>query len=198
VLPSTCGQTISRGQWSAELEADADQLQLDLWGAGTTTRACSVCGVALDDRRPDAIYCSATCRSAARDLERAERRFDSDRAPCPVCGEPMAGRRLDAVYCSAVCRARAWAERHQRPVKGNGSGRSGEAVQKRSPRPAERVALTRAEAAGALGISLDSFERHVQPKLRIVRVGRTRLVPVRELERWTKENAALTLSETIR
>ena len=38
-------------------------------------------------------------------------------------------------------------------------------------------------------MSVDSFERHVQPTLRLVRLGRMRLVPVPELERWLSENA---------
>ncbi len=33
----------------------------------------------------------------------------------------------------------------------------------------------------SLGMSLDSFERHVQPELR--------LIPLAELERWANENA---------
>jgi hypothetical protein len=56
-----------------------------------------------------------------------------------------------------------------------------------------RLALTRAEAAAAIGISLDSFERYVQPELRLVRRGRLRLVAVRELERWLDANAARVL-----
>lgn len=60
------------------------------------------------------------------------------------------------------------------------------------------MTLTKAEAAEALGISIDSFERHVQPELRVIRRGRMRLVPLRELERWATENASLTLDETIR
>lgn len=61
----------------------------------------------------------------------------------------------------------------------------------RSDRPTTaRLALTRAEAAEALGMSLDSFERHVQSELRIVRRGKLRLVPLREIERWLDENAA--------
>jgi hypothetical protein len=52
-----------------------------------------------------------------------------------------------------------------------------------------RLALTRSEAAAALGMSLDSFERHVQSELRIVRRGKLRLVPLREIERWLDENA---------
>jgi hypothetical protein len=52
------------------------------------------------------------------------------------------------------------------------------------------LALSREEAAAALGMSVDSFERHVQPTLRLVRLGRMRLVPVRELERWLDEHAS--------
>jgi hypothetical protein len=61
------------------------------------------------------------------------------------------------------------------------------------PSTAARLALTRAEAAAAIGVSLDSFERYVQPELRLVRRGRLRLVPVVELERWLEREAALTL-----
>jgi hypothetical protein len=56
-----------------------------------------------------------------------------------------------------------------------------------------RVTLSREEAATALGMSLDSFERHVQSDLRMVRRGRLRLVPVSELERWAEEAAERTL-----
>ena len=52
-----------------------------------------------------------------------------------------------------------------------------------------RVALSRQEAAASLGMSLDSFERHVQPELKLIRRGKLRLVPVVELERWAIENA---------
>jgi hypothetical protein len=53
-----------------------------------------------------------------------------------------------------------------------------------------RLAYTRSEAAASLGISLDSFERYVQPELRIVRHGKLRMVPARELERWLDEHAS--------
>ena len=62
-----------------------------------------------------------------------------------------------------------------------------------STAPVPRVALTREEAAAALGMSLDSFERHVQPSLRMCRLGRMRLVSIRELERWVEDNAEHTL-----
>lgn len=59
--------------------------------------------------------------------------------------------------------------------------------------PIPRLALSREEAAASIGMSLDSFERHCQPTMRLVRLGRMRLVPVAELERWLDENAERTL-----
>jgi excisionase family DNA binding protein len=54
---------------------------------------------------------------------------------------------------------------------------------------ASRLALSPEEAAATLGVSRDFFDEHVMPELRIVRRGRRRLVPVRELERWLDEEA---------
>ena len=54
---------------------------------------------------------------------------------------------------------------------------------------AVRLALTRAEAAAALGLSIDSFERYCQGEIPCIRRGRLRLYPVRELERWLEWNA---------
>jgi|GEM_PF-3246476 len=57
-----------------------------------------------------------------------------------------------------------------------------------------RLALSRPEAAAALGVSLRFFDEYVMPELRVVRPGGRRvLVPVKELERWLAENAARTL-----
>jgi excisionase family DNA binding protein len=56
-----------------------------------------------------------------------------------------------------------------------------------------RITLTPVEAAQALGISRDSFDRYVAPELRLVRRGRLVLVPVTELEKWVAREAALTL-----
>jgi hypothetical protein len=61
-----------------------------------------------------------------------------------------------------------------------------------------RLALTRAEAAEAIGMSLDSFERYVQADLRLIRRGRIRLVPIGELERWLAENAERPMAEQLR
>ena len=44
------------------------------------------------------------------------------------------------------------------------------------------LAISREEAADRLGVSLDSFERHIQPHLRTVRVGRRILIPIASLE----------------
>jgi hypothetical protein len=41
-------------------------------------------------------------------------------------------------------------------------------------------------------MSLDSFERHVQPGLRMIRLGKMRLVPITELNRWADEHAERT------
>lgn len=56
-----------------------------------------------------------------------------------------------------------------------------------------RLALSKAEAAEALGVSVDFLEAHVMPELRIVRVGRRRLIPTRELERWLEQHATRAL-----
>jgi hypothetical protein len=52
-----------------------------------------------------------------------------------------------------------------------------------------RLALTRAEAAASLGMSVDSFERYVQPELRLIRRGSLRLIAVPEIEQWLERNA---------
>jgi excisionase family DNA binding protein len=62
----------------------------------------------------------------------------------------------------------------------------------REPR-APRLALELTEAAAVLGTSKRFFDEHVRDELRLVRRGRRVLVPVRELERWLTESAALTL-----
>lgn len=58
-----------------------------------------------------------------------------------------------------------------------------------------RLALTPTEAADALGVSRDFLDHHILPELRIVRRGRKRLIPIRELERWLDQHATTTLLE---
>ena len=55
--------------------------------------------------------------------------------------------------------------------------------------PVPRFALTRQEASAALGISVDTFERRVQPFIKVIPCGQLVLVPPAELERWVRENA---------
>ena len=55
--------------------------------------------------------------------------------------------------------------------------------------PVPRYALTRAEAAASLGMSLNHFERRVQPELKVVLCGQLVLVPAAELERWVQRHA---------
>ena len=69
---------------------------------------------------------------------------------------------------------------------------------RRFRRNAPRLALTKAEAADALGMSINSFERHVQPELRLVRRGKLRVIPISEIERWLDSNAAMTFGEDTR
>jgi excisionase family DNA binding protein len=56
-----------------------------------------------------------------------------------------------------------------------------------------RLTLSKSEAAAALGVSVRFFELQIQPEIRVVRRGRRRLIPVRELERWIDREAARAL-----
>jgi hypothetical protein len=55
--------------------------------------------------------------------------------------------------------------------------------------PVPRYTLTRREAAASLGISINHFERRVQPELKVVISGQLILIPAAELERWVQRNA---------
>lgn len=59
--------------------------------------------------------------------------------------------------------------------------------------PVPRVALNIREASAALGVSWDFWKEHIEPDIRLVRIGARKLVPVRELERWLDEHAETTL-----
>jgi excisionase family DNA binding protein len=52
-----------------------------------------------------------------------------------------------------------------------------------------RLAFTCDEAAQSLGVSRDFFDQWVLAELRLVRRGRKRLIPAKELERWLEDNA---------
>jgi hypothetical protein len=64
-------------------------------------------------------------------------------------------------------------------------------VKPQPTRAVPRFALTREEAAAAVGVSLSHFERHIQPDLKIIYSGSARLVPVSEVEGWTRREATL-------
>jgi hypothetical protein len=52
-----------------------------------------------------------------------------------------------------------------------------------------RYTVTRKEAAASLGMSINHFERKVQPDLKVVLCGQLVLIPLTELERWVQRNA---------
>jgi len=49
------------------------------------------------------------------------------------------------------------------------------------------------EAAEALGVSPDFFDKHVRLELRLIRRGRLVFVSVRELEQWAEKQSARAL-----
>ncbi len=56
-----------------------------------------------------------------------------------------------------------------------------------------RLALTKAEAASTLGVSIEFFERHIMSDLRVVHRGRRWLIPLAELQRWLNSSAERTV-----
>jgi hypothetical protein len=61
----------------------------------------------------------------------------------------------------------------------------------RPPTPA--LALSVEQACAALGVSWDTWRGSIEPDVKIVRLGRRKLIPVCELERWLAEHAETTL-----
>jgi hypothetical protein len=58
------------------------------------------------------------------------------------------------------------------------------ALREREHPKAPRLALDVTEACEALGVSWPTWREHIEPEVKIVRVGRRKLVAVAELERW--------------
>ena len=56
-----------------------------------------------------------------------------------------------------------------------------------------RLSLDIQEACAAIGVSWDTWHQHIEPNVRIVRVGKRKIVPVTEIQRWLSENAETTL-----
>lgn len=59
----------------------------------------------------------------------------------------------------------------------------------------EPIALRREQAAAVLSMSVDHFDGHVRPHLRVIRSGRVTPYPREELERWARQNAAMALED---
>jgi hypothetical protein len=59
----------------------------------------------------------------------------------------------------------------------------------RRRRTVPRLAFNQQEAAEALGISVDHFERHVKADLPVVYAGSLKLYPRTGLERWLEAQA---------
>jgi excisionase family DNA binding protein len=53
---------------------------------------------------------------------------------------------------------------------------------------APRLALSIEEACESLSVSWDTW-RTIEPEIRLVRLGRRKLVPVTELQRWLDDHA---------
>jgi excisionase family DNA binding protein len=51
------------------------------------------------------------------------------------------------------------------------------------------LALSIEQACASLGVSWDTWRAHIEPEVRIVRLGRRKLVPVAELEKWLDQHA---------
>lgn len=61
-------------------------------------------------------------------------------------------------------------------------------AQKRIRRAVPRLAFNQQEAAEALGISVDHFERHVKKHLPVVYSGALKLYPRKAIEQWLEAN----------
>jgi excisionase family DNA binding protein len=56
-------------------------------------------------------------------------------------------------------------------------------------RSAPALALSVEQACEALGVSWDTWRAHIEPDVRLVRVGRRKLIPVSELQAWLDRHA---------
>lgn len=66
-------------------------------------------------------------------------------------------------------------------------------VPAKRPRPVTPVVYRLPEAAAALAMSVDHFNRHVRPTLRVIHNGTLTLFPVAELEKWADDQAQMEL-----
>ena len=90
---------------------------------------------------------------------------------------------------------RSRAERKARQMPDRRFSRARRAETGRLETQTARLAYSRAEAAAALGVSVDFFDEHIAHEVRAVRRGRRRLYPVRELVRWLDQAASLAVED---
>ena len=64
--------------------------------------------------------------------------------------------------------------------------------------PVPALALRRAEAAAALGVSVEVFDTHARPNLPVVRVASLVVYPVAGLTAWLDAHAERPITEQIR
>lgn len=62
------------------------------------------------------------------------------------------------------------------------------AIRAAQKRPAPALALSVEQACDALGVSWDTWKEHIATDMRIVRVGRRKLIAVSELQRWLDDH----------
>ncbi len=60
------------------------------------------------------------------------------------------------------------------------------------------LALRRAEAAAALGLSVETFDEHVRPDLPVIRVAGVVAYPVRGLHEWLERHEEQPASTSLR
>jgi hypothetical protein len=50
------------------------------------------------------------------------------------------------------------------------------------------LALSVEQSCAALGVSWDTWRAHIEPNVRVIRLGRRKLIAVTELQRWLDEH----------
>lgn len=103
--------------------------------------------------------------------------------PCENCGNPATLYRQTSAGEVPTC---------DRCKPGDWTGEARPLVET-LPDLTGRKTLSKAEAAGALGVSVDYFDRHVMPELRVVSRGARVLVPVDALDAWVSQAQARAL-----
>jgi hypothetical protein len=63
------------------------------------------------------------------------------------------------------------------------------------PKQSAVLALRRPDAAKAIGVSDELFDRYVRPSLPVVRLGSIRVYPIAALEEWLAEHASSPIDE---